>query len=214
MSHNPNDIFDPRRYGLITGSVCSPLFPKKSAEVGQRTLAKKLANQMFFKFYDNQNTWQTEHGNNSEAVAFEYYQTRFDKKAEYHPPFMLNENWGGQADCISESEGIDFKCPTTLDAWLDYLHEGISDQQFHQAQMYMFLYKKPKWNVCSFLLETYKMTENGEVYPVDYNNRMIINTIEVDLEWQQKLIDITPKIIAMRDFFYQKLEERFKHGSL
>jgi len=48
-----NDKFDSQRFGLITGSECHVLFPEKgTGEVGQRTYAKKLANQMYFKFYD------------------------------------------------------------------------------------------------------------------------------------------------------------------
>lgn len=209
MSHNPNDTFSKERFGLITGSVCTPLFPKKSAEVGQKTLAKKLANNMYFRYYDNISTWQTEHGNLCESSAFEYYQTNFDKTAEYQPKFARLDNWGGQADCICLTKGVDFKCPTTLEAWLDFLHEGISDQIFNQAQMYMFIYKRSVWDIAAFLLETQRMSDNGEQYPVPHDKRMIINSVEVDLDWQAKLIEITPKIVVMRDFFYQKLVDNF-----
>ena len=104
---------------------------------------------------------------------------------------------------------MDFKCPTTLSGWLDFLHEGISDQQYNQAQMYMFLYKKPIWHIAAFLLETQRMSDNGEQYPVPHDKRMIINSVEVNLEWQNLLVERTPKVIAMRDFFYQKLVENF-----
>jgi len=209
MSHNPNDTFSKERFGLITGSVCTPLFPKKSAEVGQKNLAKDLANNMYFRYYDNVSTWQTEHGNLSESTAFEYYQTNFDKDAEYQPKFARLDNWGGQADCICPSRGVDFKCPTTLSGWLDFLHEGISDQQHNQSQMYMFLYKRPVWDIAAFLLETNRMSENGELYPVPHDKRMIINSVEVSEEWQNLLIERTPKVVAMRDFFYSKLVENF-----
>ena len=209
MSHNPNDIFDPKRYGLITGSRCSVLFPKRSAEVGQRQYAKELANNMYFRFYDNNSTWQTEHGNLSESTAFEYFQERFDKTAQHQPTFMAMEDWGGQADCVCDEYGVDFKCPTSLKGWLDYLHEGISDEQFHQCQMYMFLYNKPKWLICAFLLETNKMSENGDVYPVPYDKRMIMVEVEREPTWELKLREITPKIVAMRDFFYDKLQDQF-----
>lgn len=209
MSHNPNDIFDPQRFGLITGSVCSPLFPKRSAEVGQKTLAKQLANQMYFRFYDNQSTWITEHGNCAESTAFEYYKDRFDSTCEYNPPFKALEYWGGQADAIGKEAGVDFKCPVTLKGWLDYLHDGISDEQFHQCQMYMMLYNRDVWYIASFLMETDRMTENGEVYPVAHDKRMILIKVEKEPEWTEKLIEITPKIIAMRDFFYDKLKEQF-----
>ena len=37
---NPNDTFDPQRFGLITGSKCEVLIEdKRSKEVGQRTYA-------------------------------------------------------------------------------------------------------------------------------------------------------------------------------
>lgn len=209
MSHNPNDTFSKERFGLITGSVCTPLFPKKSAEVGQKNLAKDLANNMYFRYYDNVSTWQTEHGNLCERSAFEFYQTNFDKTAEYQPIFARLDNWGGQADCICQDSGVDYKCPTTLSGWLDFLHEGISDQQYNQAQMYMFLYNRPIWHIAAFLLETQRMSDNGEQYPVPHDKRMIINSVEVNLEWQNLLVERTPKVIAMRDFYYQKLVENF-----
>jgi len=61
--------FDEKRFGLITGSKCSVLHPKRSAEAGQKTYAKELANQMYFRFYDEQGTWQTQHGKDFEAEA-------------------------------------------------------------------------------------------------------------------------------------------------
>jgi hypothetical protein len=209
MSHNANDIFDPKRYGLITGSKCSVLFPKRSAEVGQRQYAKELANNMYFRFYDDTSTWQTEHGHLSESSAFEYYQTYFDKKAELHPPFVAFQEWGGSADSISEDCGIDFKCPTTLKGWLDYLHEGIDDQQYHQAQMYMMLYHRSVWYICAYLLETSRMADNGMTYPVPYNKRMIRIKVEKEEGWFEKLEAITPKIIEMRDKFYNELKTQF-----
>ena len=53
------------------------------------------------------------------------------------------------------------------------------------------------------------MSDNGEQYPVPHDKRMIINSVQVDLDWQSKLIDVTPKIVVMRDFFYQKLVDNF-----
>lgn len=209
MSHNPNDIFDPTRYGLITGSKCNVLFPKKSAEVGQRTYAKELANQMYFRYYDNNSTWQTEHGNMNESTAFEYYQERFDKKIVLQPGFKRVENWGGSADCLGEGYGIDFKCPTTLNGWLDYMHEGIDEQQYYQAQMYMFLHGIEHWKVCAFLSETERMTNEGEVYPVPYDKRMIKTEVEKEQGWEEKLRLVTPKIITMRDEFYSILIDNF-----
>ena len=209
MSHNPNDIFGPERFGLITGSKCSVLFPKRSAEVGQRTYAKQLANNMYFQFYDDKGTWQTEHGQLSESSAFEYYQANFDKLAEYGPKFAKEGYWGGSADAISPSCGIDFKCPTTLEGWIDYLHEGIDDQQYHQCQMYMMLYNRESWKICAFLLETNRMSENGLTYPVQHDKRMICIEVKKEVGWREKLELITPKIITMRDEFYEILKSNF-----
>ena len=38
---------------------------------------------------------------------------------------------------------------------------------------------------------------------------MIINSVEVSEEWQSLLIERTPKVVAMRDFFYSKLVDNF-----
>ena len=208
-SHNPNDIFDPKRYGLITGSRVSVLFPIRSAEVGQKQYAKELANNMYFRFYDNQSTWQTEHGNLCESTAFEYYQSKYDSTATYQPPFMCVDDFGGQADCVCESYGVDFKCPTTLKGWLDYLHEGISKEQYHQAQMYMMLYNREQWKVVAFLMETDRMSNNGEQYPVNYNQRCIITTVDKDPEWEIKLKETAPYVIGWRDYYYQLLIKTF-----
>ena len=47
-------------------------------------------------------------------------------KAEYKPKFKRIENWGGSADCLSPEWGTDFKCPTTLKAWLEDVKKGKS----------------------------------------------------------------------------------------
>lgn len=209
MSHNANDILDPERFGLITGSKCEVLFPKKSAEVGQRNYAIELANQMYWRYYDDIGSWQMEHGNNCEPMAFDYYFTHFDSKAEYKPKFKHIENWGGSADCLSPEWGTDFKCPTTLKAWLDYLYYGINDQQKHQAQMYMFLYDRPLWKICAYLQETDKMANEGETYPVPEDKRMILIDVIRDPVWEIALRAITPKIITMRDEFLKVLIKEF-----
>lgn len=208
-NHNPNDIFDPKRYGLITGSRVSVLFPERKAEVGQKQYAKELANNMYFRFYDNQSTWQTEHGNLCESTAFEYYQQNYDSTAQYQPPFMVQDDFGGQGDCICKSHGVDFKCPTTLKAWLDYLHEGISKDQFYQAQMYMMLYKREQWKIVAFLMETDRMSNNGEQYPVDYNQRCIITTVDRDETFEPRLREAAPFVIGWRDFYYEQLIKTF-----
>ena len=203
------DKFDPKRYGLITGSKCSVLHPKKSAEVGQRTYAKQLANQMYFRHYDEQSTWQTEHGNDFEAEAYVYFHEHYDKSAVHKPPFMVQDDFGGSADCICDDYGVDFKCPTTLEKWLDFLHVGIDEQQYHQAQMYMMLYNRDAWLVCAYLAETYRMTESGITYPVPQDKRMIQVEVLKDIEWQDKTYKNAESVITMRDFYYQKLVEQF-----
>lgn len=203
-----NDKFDPERYGLITGSKCSVLFPQKSAEVGQKTYARQLATQMYFRYYDETGTWQTEHGNLAESSAREFYQDNFDKNV-HEPGFIRDGYWGGTGDCLGEDYGIDFKCPTTLQGWLDYIHVGINDQQFNQAQMYMKLYKRELWKVCVFLLETDRMSNVGLTYPVDYKKRMIVIDVPKDPTWDVRLQIATPQVIRWRDEYYRVLKNNF-----
>lgn len=203
-----NDKFTDERFGLITGSKVSVLFPKKSAEVGQRTYAKQLANQLFFKYYDEVGSWQTEHGTLSEQSALEYFQNFYNKDA-FKPEFISKGNYGGSADCITSSFGIDFKCPTTLQTWLDYIHEGISDEQFHQCQMYMMLYNMDRWKICAFLLETTRMSDVGITYPVPYEKRMIVIDVQRDDNWAVELDIRSLKIIRMRDEFLEVLKTNF-----
>lgn len=201
--------FDPKRFGLITGSKCSILHPKKSAEVGQRTYAKQLANQMYFRFYDEQGSWQTDHGKNFEADAYVYLHEKFDKTAKHKPDFMHRDEFGGTADCLCDDYGVDFKCPTTLEKWLDYLHVGIDTDQYHQAQMYMMLYGYDKWKVCAYLIETERMTDFGLTYPVPQDKRMLQIVIDKDHEWEDKTYANAVPVIAMRNLFYNNLIDNF-----
>jgi hypothetical protein len=201
--------FDPKRYGLITGFKCSILHPKKSAEVGQRTYAKELANQMYFRYYDEQGSWQTEHGKDFEAEAYVYLHERFDSSAIHKPLFICIDDFGGSADCLCDGYGVDFKCPTSLNKWLDYLHVGIDEQQYHQAQMYMFLHKLDKWKVCAYLVETKFMTETGRTYPVPHDKRMIQVEVDAESGWVDKTYKNAEFVIQARDFYYKKLVETF-----
>lgn len=203
------DKFDPQRFGLITGSKCSVLFPKRSAEIGLNTYARELANQLFFKFYDEQSTWQTEHGNMNEHEAFEYYKMNHDKKIE-KGFFKKNGDFAGTCDAICDEYGIDFKCPTSLKSYTDYLFDGIDDQQRNQAQMYMYIFERPTWKVCVYLTETLRMGEVGLVYPVDTPDRMIIFDVSVDMEWQDRLKVVAPRLVELRDNYLNKLKEKFK----
>jgi hypothetical protein len=202
-------MFDNNRFGLITGSRCSVLFPKRSAEKGQETYAKELANQMYFKFYDEKSSWQTDHGHLAESSAFEYYQQKFCKEAEYQPPFEMYDCYGGTADCITPNWGVDFKCPTSMEKWLDYFYLGVDEQQYHQCQMYMWLYDRPEWHICAYLLETEKMSNLGIVYPIDNNYRMIRNVVTREEGWSDLLQERGEKVILMRNLFYQKLKNHF-----
>ncbi len=202
-------MFDEKRYGLITGSKCSVLHPKKSAEVGQRTYAKELANQMYFRYYDETGTWQTEHGNDFESEAYVYFHERFDKSAIHKPEFKCIDDFGGSADCICDNYGVDFKCPTSLNKWLDYLHLGIDSEQYHQCQMYMMLYGFDNWKICAYLAETKRMTDFGLTYPVPLDKRMIIVNVEREDGWKEKTYLNAIPVIEMRNFYYSKLVEQF-----
>lgn len=202
------DKFDKERFGLITGSKCSVLFPKKSAEVGQDTYARQLAIQLYFEHYDEVSTWQTEHGNFSENTAYEHYHDFVSKDIE-RGYWKRKGNCGGTSDAVCPSHGVDFKCPTTLEKWMDYMFDGITDQQYYQCQMYMYLFERDMWQVCAFLNETERMTDFGLVYPVPQNKRMIVIEVQKEIGWAEKLEVIAPKIIAKRDEYFAKLEERF-----
>jgi len=202
------DTFPPERFGLVTGSICTPLFPKRSAEVGQRSLAKKLANQMYFRHYDEVSTWQMEHGKMAESFAFNYYLDNFDTKLELGHWYM-KDDIGGSTDAEAETYGVDFKCPTSLEKWLDYMYEGISDQEYNQCQMYIHLTGKPLWKICAYLMETQFMTENGLTYPVSEDRRMIVVEVHKSIEWVEKLYKNLPKVIGMRNEFYETLKLNF-----
>lgn len=202
------DRFDPQRFGLITGSKCSVLYPVKSSEKGQNTYAKELAKQKYFRFYDEVSTWQTDHGKFAEHEAFEYYQTHKSKTLQ-KGSFKRIEEWGGTSDAIDETYGVDFKCPTSLEGFLEYIHTGIDAQQYHQAQMYMFLFDRPLWKVCVYLTETFRMTEMGHTYPVDHKKRMIVIDVTKEIGWEEKLRERTPALIKLRDQYYGVLENQF-----
>ena len=201
--------FDEKRFGLITGSKCAVLHPKRSAEVGQKTYAKQLANQMYFRFYDEQGTWQTQHGKDFEAEAYVFLHENIDKSAIHKPAFIARAWFGGSADCICDEYGVDFKCPTTLEKWLDYLHIGIESDQYHQCQMYMMLYQKEQWKICAYLTETFKMTEQGLRYPVPHDKRMIQIVVDKDPNWELQTYTNAAPVIEARDFYFNKLVKFF-----
>lgn len=204
-----NDKFDKERFGLITGSACSVLFPEKgSGEVGMRTYAKKLANNMYFRYYDEVSTWQMQHGNMNEHEAFTYYQTNYDFNIE-KGMWKRDGNFGGTCDAIAEVYGMDLKCPCSLEAWLSYIHDGIDKQQYHQAQMYMFLFEKPLWKICAYLTETEFMIQRELTYPVPEDKRMIIVEVQRDDNWEEKLFKNSEFVVSARDSFYETLCTQF-----
>ncbi len=205
------DTFPTERFGLITGSRCSALVPKKSAEVGQRTLAKKLANEMFFKFYDETYNWQTEHGKMAEHFAHQHYELYYDNQIQLGAWHKVGE-CGGSTDAEADSYGVDYKSPTSLENWLDYLYEGISDYEYNQCQHYMNLTGKKKWIIAAFLTETNFMNDNGLTYPVKEKDRMILVEVERSNEWKEKFDLNLPKVVNLRNEFYEKLKIKFEYG--
>lgn len=192
------DKFSENRFGLVTGSRCSPLVPKRSAEVGLDSLAKDLAKEIVFKFYDEVSTWQTEHGNMAEHEAFEYYQSRFDKEIK-KGEFIQDGEIGASPDALGKDYGVDFKCPTSLSNWLAYATDGVSIYEYNQAQHYMMVTGFNKWLVCGYLTETIFMSDNGILYPIDQDKRMIKVSIDVDLIWQDKFKSQLPRLIELRN---------------
>ena len=75
--------------------------------------------------------------------------------------------------------------------------------------MYMWLKKVDLWKISAYLLETNWMAENGLVYPVPHDKRMIIIDVKADLEWREKLDPAVKNVISLRDMYYQKLVAKF-----
>lgn len=204
------DTFDKERFGLITGSKCTVMFPLKgNGLIGMRSYGKKLANEMFFQFYDEKTNWQTEHGKMAEHFAFIHYQEIYSEDIEIGRWIKKGE-CGGTTDAeIKDVKGIDFKCSTTLENWLEYLYEDIDMGQQDQCQMYMYLTGLPQWEIAAYLVETSFMSDNGLTYPVPESKRMIIKTIDKDPEWEGNLIEKTPIVINFRNEFIEKLKGKF-----
>lgn len=204
------DTFHMERFGLVTGSKCSVLFPiKGEGKVGQRTYAKTLANERFFKFYDERGSWETEHGKMAEYFALEHYQLYISSEIE-KVGWVRDGECGGTIDAERPDRIVDFKCPTSLNKWLDYIHEPLSKEQINQCQMYMYLKKKPLAEIAAYLTETQFMTDNGLQYPVPEDKRMIIVPVHRDTTWEMRLDEPLKYVISERDIFLEKLKEKFK----
>lgn len=207
------DKFPKERFGLVTGSRCSPLVPIRSAEVGQKSLAMQLANEMYWQTYDEMETWQTEHGKYSENDAFNHwnqYKLSIGKieRGRWHK----NGNIGGSTDAesIDKTFGVDFKCPTSLNKWLSFLHEDLDKAYYDQAQLYMMLTGFDKWYVAAYLSETIKMCDLQLSYPVPEEKRMIVKEVKKDLDWQVKFTTYLPLVIEWRDRYYLNLVNHFE----
>jgi hypothetical protein len=203
------DTFPPERFGLVTGSRCSPLVPKRDAQKGQITLAKELAKERFFQHYDDASTWQTEHGKMSEGFALQHYLQYFDSKIEVGE-FGFVGDVGWSPDAVASDYGADWKCPTTLQNFLDYLTDGISDYEYNQAQLYMMGLKKDRWIIGAYLAETSRMNDNGLRYPVKEQNRMIINEVKASQEWVDKFNSNLPFVTSKRDEYIEMYKLKFK----
>lgn len=200
----------PDRPGLVTGSRCSVLFPQKGdGKAGMRTYAKQLAMEKFFGFADEVSTWQMDHGKMAEHFAFLHYQRYVSDRIE-KGGWHRDGDCGGSTDAELPNTVVDFKCPTTMKEWLAYLHDGIDKSQEDQLQMYCYLTSKPYGEIAAYLTETQKMTDNGITYPVKDEQRMIRIKIEASPEWQAKLVERVPIVIAMRDEFIEQLNQYFK----
>ena len=203
------DTFPKERFGLVTGSKCSVMFPLRGdGVVGMTTYAKQLANERFFQFYDETSSWQTEHGKMAESFAFLHYQQYIDKDVELGG-FYVNGDCGGSTDAETKDTVIDFKCPTSLEKWLDYLHDKIDKKQNDQLQMYMYLTGKKKAEIAAYLIETQFMTDNGNTYPVPEDKRMIIVKIKKDNGWISTLGENLPFVVGMREKYINNLNNYF-----
>lgn len=203
------DSFPVERFGLITGSKCSVLFPLKGdGKVGQRTYAKTLANEKFFQFYDERSSWETEHGKMAESFALMHYQQFISDDIEQGKFFCKGE-CGGTTDALRPDRVVDFKCPTTLNKWLDYLHDPLSKEQKDQLQMYMYLTGKKIAEIAAYLTETQFMSDNGLQYPVPEEKRMIIVQVDKDPTWEMRLDDPLEYVVGLRNIFFERLKQNF-----
>jgi hypothetical protein len=202
------DTFPPERFGRISGSRCSPLVPKRDAKAGMITLAKQLASERYFQVFEETSTWQMEHGKMAEHWAHEHFK-------EYHDADIQKGVYGHEGelswstDAQATDYGVDYKAPTSLDKFNDYLFDGISDYEFNQAQFYMMTTKKDKWLVCPFLIETERMTDNGLTYPIPTRQRMLIIEVLPDLVWREKFWSNYDFVIGQRDQYIEMLKIKF-----
>ena len=146
--------------------------------------------QRVFHHYDEIGTWQTEHGQYAEHEALQHARTYWNAKLE-KPKFIANGLFGGSPDAVADDFGCDFKCPTSMQKWLEYAIEKVSPQQHYQCQMYMMLTGFDTWFIYAYLTETVRMGEFGLTYPVEPKNRAIKIPIEFDPMFPEQLQERT-----------------------
>ena len=202
------DTFPPERLGRISGSRCSSLVPKKDAEKGMVTLAKKLASEKYFQTFSEVNTWEMEHGKMGEHWAHEQFKAYHNLQIQKGVfGYDGDLSWSTDAEC--SEYGVDYKCPTTLDKFNDYLFDGLSDYEINQAQFYMMVCKLDLWLVCPFLMETQRMTDNGLTYPIPEKQRLLIIEVKPDQNWRDKFWSNKDFVINKRDEFIEILKLKF-----
>ena len=203
------DKFHPERYGHITGSKAYILMPESGKVVeGMRTYAKQLAKERYFQYYDEVSTWQMEHGNQSESYALAHWRKYVNPDLQ-EGYFKRIGELAGTCDHICDDYLVDSKCPVSMENWLNYLYEGVSKQQYHQGQMYCFLFNRPRIIFGAYLCETNRMSDYGLVYPVPESQRLIQIEVVSDPNWIDKFMLMAEKVIAMRDEYIELLTERF-----
>ena len=203
------DKFHPERYGHITGSKAYILMPESGKVVeGMRTYAKQLAKERYFQYYDEVSTWQMEHGNQSESYALAHWRKYVNPDLQ-EGYFKRIGELAGTCDHICDDYLVDSKCPVSMENWLNYLYEGVSKQQYHQGQMYCFLFNRPRIIFGAYLCETNRMSDYGLVYPVPESQRLIQIEVVSDPNWIDKFMPMAEKVIAMRDEYIELLSERF-----
>jgi len=202
------DTFPTERFGLVTGSKCTVMFPLRGdGVVGMTTYAKQLANEKFFQFYDEKSAWQMEHGKMAEHFSMMHYRQYYGDLDAGR--WIKKGDCGGSTDAEDDDKVVDFKCPVTLEGWLDFLYDKLDKKYYDQLQMYMYLTGKEKAEIAAYLCETQFMTDNGLTYPVADDKRMIIVKVEKDKGWESKLQEQLPFVIEMRDKYIEVLNQKF-----
>jgi len=203
------DTFPTERFGLVTGSKCSVMFPLRGdGVVGMTTYAKQLAINKHFQFYDEMSSRATDHGKMAEHFAMIHYRDYYGADVNEGGWYVKGE-CGGSTDAETTDTIIDFKCPVTLEGWLDFQFEKLDKKYSDQLQMYMYLTGKNNAEIAAYLIETQFMTDNGLTYPVKESDRMIIVRVEKDKGWEARLNEQLPFVIGMRDKYLETLNKLF-----